>query len=114
MSTCPKPEPFTLDPKMVYVRTLCSDGVSRYAAIDPEKLCGGDYPGFVCECEVNVVWAELLDSYEAFGRYVHRENVEWLRVMVASAGRTADFADCPPAIDPAGAWAMMSVSAREP
>ena len=113
MSTCPKPEPFTLDPKMVYVRTSCSDGVSRYAAIDPAELYRGDNPDAVCRYEINAVWAELLDSPEAFGRYVHRRNAERIRAMVASEGRTAEFADCPPSIDPAGAWAMMSVSARE-
>ena len=114
MSTCPKPEPFVLDPKMVYVRIWSDDEVFNYAPIDPAQLFRGDcQPKIVCRYEINAVWAELLDSPEAFGRYVHRENAERIRAMVASEGRTAEFTDCPPAIDPAGAWAMMSVSARE-
>ena len=114
MSTCPKPEPFVLDPKMVFMRTSHDTGISRYEPADPTTLFHPTWAWWVTlEYEVKAVYSDLVDVPEAFGRYVHRKNTDRLRTMVASEGRTATFADCPPEIDPAGAWAMMSVSARE-
>ena len=114
MSTCPKPEPFVLDPKMVYVRTSHGTGISRYEPVDPVTLYPKEWAEWITlEYEVKAVDCDLVDVPDAFGRYVHRENTKRLHRITADQGRTAEFTDCPPAIDPAGAWAMMSVSARE-
>lgn len=114
MSTCPKPEPFVLDPKMVYVRTSHGTGILRYEPVEPVTLYPKEWAEWITlEYEVKSVDCDLVDVPDAFGRYVHRKNTDRLRTMVASEGRTATFADCPPEIDPAGEWAMMSVTARE-
>ena len=114
MSTCPKPDPFVLDPKMVYVRTSHGTGISRYEPVDLAALYSKEWAEAVrLRYEMTAVYCDLVDVPEAFGRYVHRENVDRLRTMVASEGRTATFADCPADIDPAGEWAMMSVTVRE-
>ena len=114
MSTCPKPEPFVLDPKMVYVRTSHGTGISRYEPVDPTTLHPPTWAEWVTlEHEVRAVFSDLVDVPDAFGRYVHRANRDRLRRIAFAHDRTAEFTDCPPAIDPAGAWAMMSVSARE-
>ena len=114
MSTCPKPEPFVLDPKMVYVRTSHDTGISRYEPVDLAALYSKEWAEWITlEYEVKAVDCDLVDVPEAFGRYVHRANQVRLRRIAFAHDRTAEFTDCPPAIDPAGAWAMMSVSARE-
>ena len=114
MSTCPKPEPFVLDPKMVYVRTSHGTGISRYEPVDPTTVLHPPiWAEWRLEHEAIAVYCDLVDVPEAFGRYVHRANTKRLHRITADQGRTAEFTDCPPAIDPTGSWAMMSVSARE-
>jgi hypothetical protein len=117
MSTCPKPEPFVLDPKTVFVRTSHGTGISRYEPVDPVTLYPNEWAKWtewiILDHEAKAVDCDLVDVPDAFGRYVHRANRVRLRRIAFASGRTAEFTDCPPAIDPAGAWAMMSVSARE-
>ena len=114
MSTCPKPDPFALDPKMVYVRTSHDTGISRYEPVDLAALYSKEWAEWITlEYEVKAVDCDLVDVPDAFGRYVHRANRVRLRRIALASGRAAEFADCPADIDPDQEWAMMSVSARE-
>ena len=114
MSACPKPEPFVLDPKMVYVRTSHGTGISRYEPVDPTTVLPPPiWAEWRLEHEAIAVYCDLVDVPEAFGRYVHRANRVRLRRIAIASGRTATFADCPADIDPDQEWAMMSVSAKE-
>ena len=107
MSTCPKPEPFVLDPKMVFVPMIGCGGVVSYQSFryDNQETRNA--------YEHAHVWYVFTMIEEAAGMYVHRCNIAEIRLQAVDAGRNVTFTDCPPAIDPAGAWAMMSVTARE-
>ena len=102
---CPV-EPFRLKSDTVFVKIGEINGTVLY---EPQRCVNPD----------DRAWLERRGARQAIaspwstGMYVQRSNVEAIRILAEQAGRTAEFADCPPEIDLAGAWAMMSVSARE-
>ena len=118
MSTCPKPEPFVLDPRKVFRRYLSGNGAVTYVAFDPAKgtshrATTRELETLLIDAELRSVLSDLVGLEISFGRHVHRAYVDAYRIYAARLGRTAEFTDCPPAIDPDQEWAMMSVSARE-